>query len=141
MQALQFSKFSDFSFDLSRCRLVGQGLGNRLAVDLEGYAEVRTVAWILRLVAMAIRFATSARGGRDRATTQIAESRDLIGNAGPQLLQGIQRLGDGHRGASVPSVLHTHGLILKEKNPAISPLLSRAPVWVRHMPEEPMICS
>src|ERR1017187_8142760 len=38
-QVLQFPEFSDFSFGLSRCGLVGQGFGNSLAVDLEGQAE------------------------------------------------------------------------------------------------------
>src|SRR5271170_4864682 len=118
MQALQFSEFGDFSFGLSRCGLVGQGLGNRLAVDLEGQAEMGTMAWILGLMAMAVGLATSASGGGDRATTQIAESRDLIGNVGALLFQGFQRLRDRHRGSSYPSVIHTHGYWPQKKAPA-----------------------
>jgi hypothetical protein len=83
---------------LSRCGLVGQGFGNSLAVDLEGQAEIGAVAWILGLMAMAVGFATSARGGSDRSTTQIAESRDLIGNVDALVFQEFQRLWGGHRG-------------------------------------------
>lgn len=100
MQALQFPEFSDFSFGLSGCRLVGQGFGNRLAVDLVGQAEIGTMAWVLWLLAMAAWFAASTSCGSDRATPQIAESRDLIGNVGPLLFEGFQRLGHRHRAAS-----------------------------------------
>jgi hypothetical protein len=57
------------------------------------------MAWILWLMAMAAWFATSASCGSDRATPQIAKSRDLIGNVGPLLFEGFQRLGHGHRGS------------------------------------------
>src|ERR1019366_7768286 len=99
MQVLQFPEFSDFSFGLSRCGLVGQGFGNSLAADLEGQAEIGTVAWILGLMAMGVWFATSARGGSDRSTTQIAESRDLIGNVDAPLFQEFQRPWGRHRGS------------------------------------------
>src|ERR1017187_8511822 len=98
MQVLQFPEFSDFSLGLSRCGLVGQQFSSRLAVDLEGQAEIGTVAWILGLMAMAVRFATSARGGSDRSTTQIAESGDLIGHVDALLFQEIQGLWGCHRG-------------------------------------------
>src|SRR6266568_4689211 len=56
------------------------------------------MAWILGQMAMAVGFATSASGGSDRSTTQIAESRDLIGNVAALLFQGFQRHCRGHRG-------------------------------------------
>jgi hypothetical protein len=99
MQVLQFPEFSDFSFGLSRCGLVGQGFGSSLAVDLEGQPEIGTVAWILGLMAMAVGFATSARGGSDRSTTQITESRDLLGNVDALVFQEFQRLWGRHRGS------------------------------------------
>ena len=128
MQTLQFPEFSDFSFGLSRCGLVGQGFGNSLAVDLVGQAEIGTMAWILGLMAMAVRFATSASGGSDRSTTQIAESGDLTGNVGPLLFQGFQRLWESSSGQ--PPILAYYirtDIGHKKRNPAISPLSSRAP--------------
>ncbi len=85
MQALKPPKFGDFSFSLSCGGWIGQGLGNRLAVDFVGEAEIGTMTWILGQVAMAVRLAASAGGGSDRATTQIAKSRDLIGDVDPLL--------------------------------------------------------
>ena len=58
----------------------------------------RKQTWILGLMAMAVGFATSARGGSDRSTTQIAESRDLIGHVDALVFQEFQRLWGGHRG-------------------------------------------
>src|SRR5260370_7994098 len=92
MQTLQFSEFSNFSFGLSRCGLVGQGFGNCLAIDLVGQTEIGTMAWILGLMAMAVRLATPARGGTDGATTQIAQSPDLIVNPAPLFFQVFHRL-------------------------------------------------
>ena len=60
MKALQFPEFNDLSFCLSRCGQIGQRLGNRSAVELEGQAEIGAVAWILGLMAMAVGFATAA---------------------------------------------------------------------------------
>jgi hypothetical protein len=65
MQVLQFSEFSDFSFGPSHSGLIGQGFGNRLAIDLVGQTEIGAMAWVLGLMAMAVRFATSACGGSD----------------------------------------------------------------------------
>src|SRR6185295_12190769 len=110
MKALQSTEFSDFSFGLSRRGLTREGFGNSLAVDLVGQAEIGPMAWILRQVAMAVRFAASAHGGSDRAATQVAQSCDLIGNVGPLLLERLERFGGRHSASSYPSVLYTHGL-------------------------------
>src|SRR5260370_2017913 len=95
MQTLQFSEFSNFSFGLSRCGLVGQGFGNCLAIDLVGQTEIGTMAWILGLMAMAVRLATPARGGTDGATTQIAHSRHLIGTPVPLFFPAFHTLKTG----------------------------------------------
>jgi len=92
MQALQLPEFSDFSFGLSRRELVGQRFGNGLPIEFVSQAEIGAMAWMLGLVAMAVRFATSARGGSDRATTQVAESGDLTDNVTTLLFEGFQRL-------------------------------------------------
>jgi hypothetical protein len=101
MQILQFPEFRDFSFSLSRCGLVGQRLGNSLAVDLESQAEIGTVPWILWLMAMAVGLATSASSGSDRSRTQIAESGDLTGDVHALLFQKFQRLWGSHRSSLI----------------------------------------
>jgi hypothetical protein len=102
MQALQSPEFSDLSFGLSRCGLAGQGFGNSIAVELEGQAEIGTVAWILGLMAMAAEFATFASSGSDRSTPQIAPSRGLIGNVDALLFQKFQRPWGRHQGSLPP---------------------------------------
>ena len=92
MQTLQFPELSDFSFGLSCGRMIGERFGNSLAVDFVRDAEIRAVAWVIGLMAMAIRFAASASGRSDRASPQITEGGDLLGNVGPLLFQGVQRL-------------------------------------------------
>lgn len=97
MQALQLAEFSDFFFGLSRRGLIGKGFGDSLTTDLVGQAEMRAMARIFGLVAMAVRFTTSACGGSDRATTQVPESSDLIGDVGPLLFEGYQRFWNRHK--------------------------------------------
>lgn len=90
MQALQLAKFSDLSFDFSRCGVVGKRFGDGFAIDLIGQPEIRTVARIFGLVAVAVGLAASARSRRDRTSTQIPQRCDLVGDAGPPLLKGLQ---------------------------------------------------
>jgi hypothetical protein len=122
-------ELSDFSFGLSRCGLVGQGFGNRLAVDFEGQAEVGTVAWILGLIAMAVGFAASARGGSDRSTTQIAESRDLIGNVDALLFKEFQRLWGRHQGRLLSwRITYARILAPRKETSHFTTLKSRTPL-------------
>src|SRR6266853_2561716 len=48
------------------------------------------------LMAVAVGLATPARGGRDRASTQVAQRRNLMGDASPLLIEGLQGLGNRH---------------------------------------------
>ena len=89
MQVLQLTEFGDLSFGLSHSGMIGQGLGNGLAVHLVGQTGIGAMAWIFGLIAMAVWFTTSARGGSDRTTPQVAESRDLIGGCGLAAVRGI----------------------------------------------------
>ena len=62
MQALELAEFSDVHFGLSRRGEVGKGFGNGLAADLIGQSDIRTMARIARLAAMAVRFTATPRG-------------------------------------------------------------------------------
>ena len=86
VQDLQFTEFGDLSFGLERRSLVGQGFRGGLAIDLVGQAQVGAVPRVFGLMAVAVGLATAACGGSDRATTQIAQGGDLIGDVGPLLL-------------------------------------------------------
>ncbi|MEO7143984.1 MAG: hypothetical protein ABI165_10860, partial [Bryobacteraceae bacterium] len=71
--------------------------GDGFAIAFVGQAEIRAVARIFGLMTMAVRFAASAGGGSDRATAQIAKSRDLIGDVGPLVFEGFQGFWGAHR--------------------------------------------
>jgi hypothetical protein len=93
VKGLVFTEFADLSLGLAGGGRGGQRFRDGLALDLIGKAEVRAVAWVFGSMAMAVGLATSASGGSDRTTTQVAESGDLIGDLGAPLCEGFQRLG------------------------------------------------
>ena len=134
MQALQFPEFSDFSFGLSGRGLVGQCFGNGFAIDLVGQAQIGAMAWVFGLMTMAARFATSACGRSDRATTQVAQGSDLIGNANPFLFEGLQGLWNRHRvGLLFLAYYIRTDCSRHKKDPANSLLSSRAPdLFLKH---------
>ena len=72
MQVLQFTEFSDLFFGLAHRSLVRQGLGDGIALDLVGQAEVAAVA----------RFFGSMAATRGLAATQVTQTCNLIGDVG-----------------------------------------------------------
>src|SRR5437016_7547415 len=54
VQTLQFPEFSDLSFRFPDCRRIGQRLGDSLASDFVGEAEVGTIPRIFGLMAVAV---------------------------------------------------------------------------------------
>ena len=100
MKDRQPPEFSDLFFRLPDRQRIGQGLGNTLAVDLVGQAQIRTMPRIIGLMAMATGLATAALGGGNRSRTEVAEVGDLVDEVGTLLFQSFERF-VSHRKAPV----------------------------------------
>ena len=66
---------------MHRCR-IGQGLGDGLAFHFESEARIRTVTRVVGTVAVASGLTAPARSGGDGPRTQVAQSRNLVGDLG-----------------------------------------------------------
>ena len=97
MKGLEFAEFLDFPLRLVDGGGIGQRHGDGLALHFEGEAEIGAMAGVVRLMAVAVGLAATARGGSNGTAAQIAESGDLIGNLDAALIKSIQGIGESHK--------------------------------------------
>ena len=75
----------------------GQSDGDGLALNFEGEAEIGAMAGVVRLMAVAVGLAATARGGSNGTATQVAELGDLTGDLDVELIKGIHGIGDSQK--------------------------------------------
>jgi hypothetical protein len=85
---LEAMKLGDLLLGLAKRGWVGKGLRLRLAGYSSSQAELRIMARIVRLGAMAGRFATAAHDGGNRTGAKIAQAEELLQELGTIGLQG-----------------------------------------------------
>jgi len=75
-QFTEAMKGLDLALRLTQFSGGGEALANRLSFYLASQAEVRAMAWLIGLMAMAVWFSATALDGGDGATAKITQSQD-----------------------------------------------------------------
>lgn len=91
-----------FSLRLAQLCGGGEALADSLTIDLAGQTEVRSVARLVGLMTMTVRFSTATVDRGNGAATKITDLQDLGQDAGAVLLEGSEGIGQG--GTSNPNV-------------------------------------
>lgn len=90
MQGLELAELADLSLGLAHRRLIGQGFGHTLTIQLEGQPEVRAMPRIVGLVAVASGLSAAAPSSCDGAGSKITQGGDPRGQTEALLFEGFK---------------------------------------------------
>ena len=91
VQRLEFAELSNLPLRFPHRSLIGKGLCDGLAVDLERQPQVGTMELVFGQMTTTIRFAAASGGGGNGSATQVSQVRDLADEIRSSPLQGFQR--------------------------------------------------
>jgi len=121
---LETMKFGDLLLGFAKRGWIGKSLGLGLPSYSSSQAELRIMARIVRLGAMARRFAAAAHDGCNRTGAKIAQTEELLQELGTIGLQGGESI---RHEVPFRTYLYAQNYAIKKENPPDATLTSRTP--------------